>query len=696
MSLVEPDATELRSGVRLSRWVGGVLLGLCLIVQIGLDDGLDAPWRRQWFDTLTRLIPRERVVDPPAVIVAIDESALRSFGQWPWSRDVLAVLVARLRAAGAAAIGMDIIFSEPDRLSPLRLAEWLGSADPALLDPIASLGDTDDLFASAIKGANVVVPIAGISEESLASFNDIGITPAVVRENVVPGGMTTFENGIRALPIFQQAAAGHAAIAFDGAPDGIVRRVPAVQTIAGSDTLLLGPETLRAGTDGFISTIRPGLMGLDVDTESYRFPVERDGTFWMHFGKVDEARYIPAAPILTGESDAEEIKGKLVLLAVTGLGTVDTQTLPLESRVWGVEVHLQMIEQIMSQRFLRRPFEMFVLEIALLAAFGVILVSVIPRAPPITSLAIGFGGALVLMIGSYLSYRNGWLFDASGPVLGSIVVGVGLIGASLIERDRERLLERSKREAQQRARDALLDAAKNMQQSVLPEPGFEIPGKVRLSAYLDPAYEVGGDLFDHFTLDDDRLFFIVGDVSGKGVAACQFMGISKRLWKIVAQRMESTLDGIQSETNAQIALDNSEMLFVTGIAGVLDLNTGSLAYSSAGHDQPILMRPGSRPAQLPEFTGPPAGLIEDVQYPVGRTDLRPGDRLVLFSDGVTEALDAERADYGMERLIALLAALPETLSPEEIIQRVVSDVRSFVGDAEQSDDLTMMVVERPG
>ncbi|MEM7671269.1 MAG: CHASE2 domain-containing protein, partial [Pseudomonadota bacterium] len=132
MTDTEPQARELRTGLGLSRWVGLAIFGICILVHIALQAGLDAPWRRLWFDTLAQAAPRERVESPPAVIVAIDESSIRSFGQWPWSRDVLAVLIARLKAAGVSAIGMDIIFAEPDRLSPVRLAEWLGSADPDL------------------------------------------------------------------------------------------------------------------------------------------------------------------------------------------------------------------------------------------------------------------------------------------------------------------------------------------------------------------------------------------------------------------------------------------------------------------------------------------------------------------------------------------------------------------------------------
>ncbi|MEM1277254.1 MAG: CHASE2 domain-containing protein [Pseudomonadota bacterium] len=680
----------------LSRWIGVSLFGFCILVHVLLEAGLDAPWRRLWFDTLTKVAERERPVDPEVYVVAIDESALGSFGQWPWPRDLLALLVDQLKAAEVAAIGMDIVFAEPDRLSPTVLADWLGSANPALRAPIASLGDSDQNFAASLTGAHAVMPIAAIQETSLASFNETGTQPAVLRDGVEEISLTTFENGLRALPIFQAAAEGHATIVFDGAPDGIVRRVPAVQVISGSDTVMLGPETLRVATGGFFSTLRPGLLGLEVDVEKYSFPTERDGTFWMRFGPVDIDRYIPAAAIFTGEVGAETLKDKIVLLAVTGLGTVDIQTLATGERIWGVEVHMQMIEQIQEGDFLRRPIELFVLETALLAIFGLILIQVIPRAPPVQSLVAGFAAAIVLLGASYVSFRAGWFFDASGPILGSGLTGAGLVAASLIERDRDRLMERSEREAQERARDALLEAAKNMQQSVLPDARFELSGKARLAAYLDPAYDVGGDLYDHFLLDDGRLFFIVGDVSGKGIAACQFMGISKRLWKIVAQRMEEGLEEIQFAANREITLDNGEMLFVTGIVGILDPETGELTYSSAGHDQPILVGPNGAAHQLEEFSGPPAGLIDEMPYPVGKRVLQPGEKLVLFSDGVTEALDGERVDYGMARLVAFVDGLPLEMTPEEMISATVADIRKFVGGAEQSDDLTMMVVERLG
>ncbi|MEM0943713.1 MAG: CHASE2 domain-containing protein, partial [Pseudomonadota bacterium] len=507
-----------RTGLGLSRWVGLGLLLVSLLVQVALEGGLNPPWRRLWFDTLQQVHPRERPADPPAVVIAIGESSLRTFGQWPWPRDLMAELVLRLQNAGVRAVGVDILFNEPDRLSPARMADWFGAADPDLAERIAAFGDTDQRLAEAMAQSNVVLPIAGLKGE-VPEPNRTEINPAVTLDNVAPGELISIPASLRSLPVLQRAAAGQASIYFDNLPDNIVRAVPAVKVIDGAPALLLGPESLRAAEEAFFATVTPARMGLEVDLETLSFPTERNGLFWIHFGRTggledgaSDPRYIPAASVLNGDIDPRRLSGKIALLAVTGLGTVDSQTTSLAEEVWGIEAHLQMIEQILAQDFLRRPSEIFLIETAVLGLVGLLLIQLIPRAPPVSSLAVT-GATVVAVAGiSYVAFRSGWLVDGSGPALGITITAVGLIGASLIERDRERQI-------QERERAALLAAAKSMQQSVLPEESFEVAGRVRLAAHLTPAFDVGGDLYDHFLLEDGLLFFLVGDVSGKGVAA---------------------------------------------------------------------------------------------------------------------------------------------------------------------------------
>jgi serine phosphatase RsbU (regulator of sigma subunit) len=190
--------------------------------------------------------------------------------------------------------------------------------------------------------------------------------------------------------------------------------------------------------------------------------------------------------------------------------------------------------------------------------------------------------------------------------------------------------------------------------------------------------------------------FLVADVSGKGAEASQFMLLSKTLWKSVALRTGPDLGAIQREANAEILRENPATMFVTGFSGLLDVRTGAFAYASAGHDAPFLFGGGRAPAQLAIDAGPPLGLVADAGYPVGRLRLAPGDRLCVFSDGVSEAMNAAGERFGLERLGAALAEMPPLAGSAGIAARLLARVSAFTGDAEQSDDLTILLLAIPG
>jgi serine phosphatase RsbU (regulator of sigma subunit) len=268
----------------------------------------------------------------------------------------------------------------------------------------------------------------------------------------------------------------------------------------------------------------------------------------------------------------------------------------------------------------------------------------------------------------------------------------------MVRRDRARLLAEI---ALERARaasarlDAELDAAWAIQQGFLPPAERRIEGRLDLACRIRPARRVGGDFYDHFMVDDRRLFFVLGDVSGKGIEASVFMGLSKALWKSAALRAGLPLDLIQAAANADIARDNPSMMFVTGFAGLLDLRTGELHFSSAGHESPFVLRPGAPPLQAPDAGGPPAGLDPDAAYPVGAIRLAAGEGLCLFSDGVNEAENEAGELYGLPRGARLLAGLPRGAGAQDVVEALCADVDRFVGAAPPSDDLAVMVLIRP-
>ncbi|MEO8165290.1 MAG: PP2C family protein-serine/threonine phosphatase, partial [Betaproteobacteria bacterium] len=199
--------------------------------------------------------------------------------------------------------------------------------------------------------------------------------------------------------------------------------------------------------------------------------------------------------------------------------------------------------------------------------------------------------------------------------------------------------------------------------------------------------------------DGDRLFFMVGDVAGKGLPASIFMAVSKALYKSAALRMEKAADigEVMRSANAEIARDNPEMLFVTVFAGILNLRTGALTWCNAGHDSPFCIPPGhTQPTRLEGDAGPPLCVIESYPYRAERHLMAPGESLCLFTDGVTEAMNGSSELYGRARLLAILESSTAVPDAMHLVSLVRDDVRAFVKDTERSDDLTILALHWRG
>jgi len=236
-----------------------------------------------------------------------------------------------------------------------------------------------------------------------------------------------------------------------------------------------------------------------------------------------------------------------------------------------------------------------------------------------------------------------------------------------------------------------LKIARTIQMSFLPKrfPPFpEIP-QFELHATLEPALEVGGDLFDFFLLDDRRLLVLVGDVSGKGVPAALFMAVTKTLIKGLAEQ-EGSPAAILARVNQELLVENEAMLFVTMFLGILDFTTGELTFSNAGHNPPVLLgKDGANWLTLPK--GLFLGVMEEAVYRDMSVTLDPGDRLIVYTDGVTEAVDPSGALYSSQRLLDVAAGLAG-LSAGELADRLMRSVHDFAGEAPQADDITVLTL----
>ena len=247
--------------------------------------------------------------------------------------------------------------------------------------------------------------------------------------------------------------------------------------------------------------------------------------------------------------------------------------------------------------------------------------------------------------------------------------------------------------AQKASIESDLRIASGIQMGMLPEnfPTKADRDDVQIYASLTPAKEVGGDLFD-FYFRDDKLFFCIGDVSGKGVPASLFMAVTRSVFRTVSVH-ESMPNNIVTIMNTIIADMNKTQMFVTLFVGVLDLPTGHLHYCNAGHDAPLLIGDGI--GELPCDPNIPVGFLPSWEYSLQEAQISTGTTIFLFTDGLTEAMDANYNQFQMERIndVASQALSQQQQEPHQLINKMTDAVHQFVGDAEQSDDLTMMAIQ---
>jgi serine phosphatase RsbU (regulator of sigma subunit) len=266
--------------------------------------------------------------------------------------------------------------------------------------------------------------------------------------------------------------------------------------------------------------------------------------------------------------------------------------------------------------------------------------------------------------------------------------------ASAIEN--ARLFERTVQAARDRERLAALhrelEVASQIQRAIVPSqfPPFPDRREFAIHARMEPAKAVGGDFFDFFLIDDHRLGFVIGDVSGKGVPSALFMAVCRTLIKATAHGGGSP-DACVGQVNRVLASEGVASMYVTVFYGVLDTRTGHVAYCNAGHNPPYVLRSDGSVEPLAQTGGMVVGLFGDAPYEAGQIGLGPGDGLFMYTDGVTEATNPAGDEFAAARLAPCLAR-HGGLGLDDLIQQVGSEVAAFVGEAPQADDITMLAL----
>ena len=390
------------------------------------------------FDSYIRAKPR--LYQPvPVKVVDIDEASIRRYGQWPWPRTEIARLIERLGAAGASAIALDIVFSEPDRTSPPQIASRLKQigGDPRLLAALQLLPDNDAQLARTMRELPVVTGFF-LSNDPLrtaatpkAGFAVSGTAPGEV--------LPAYRNAILPLPALEQAARGNGSLTLATDSDGIIRKVPLLARQGKQILPSLSIEALRvaqgAGSILIKTSDGSGNIGgggrqsevVSLKVGDFEVPTTRRGELWMYYTAPRPDRIVPAWKILSGaiapEAMAESFAGQIVFIGAGAIGLRDLVATPIQDRDLGVMIHAQAAEQMILGQYLTRPDWAEGLERSLVLALGCLLLALLPRLGAARGAALGLLVAGSTLAGSWYAFDHfQFLLDPTYPMLGVLAV----------------------------------------------------------------------------------------------------------------------------------------------------------------------------------------------------------------------------------------------------------------------------------
>jgi CHASE2 domain-containing sensor protein/energy-coupling factor transporter ATP-binding protein EcfA2 len=369
------------------------------------------------FDTYQAISPRQKMVRP-VTVVDVDDRSLNEVGQWPWPRTVTADLVTQLFELGAVVVGFDVIFAEPDRLSPALLANSIKDLDPETRAKLSSLPSNDEVLATTIKRwKHVVVAESGLQ----AAANDQGSGSkggiAILGSDPEPH-LFKFLGRLRTLPVLEQAAAGSGLLTVVPERDGILRRLPLI--IKAGDTILpaMGLELLRVLTNTTIVLVKSEESGItEVGVRGLSIPTDKNGQVWVHFSRFDPGIFVSAADVLNKKAPPNLIKGKIVVIGTSAAALNDLRPTPV-GRLPGAAIHAEFIENVLTRSMLSRPAYVVTLEIFYIVVIGGIFSVLMPLLSA-RILAVASIFTLIFVMGSSWAAFKYWklLIDPVYPLI---------------------------------------------------------------------------------------------------------------------------------------------------------------------------------------------------------------------------------------------------------------------------------------
>ena len=621
--------------------------------------------------------------DSDVVIIDIDEKSLGKFGQFPWSRSVFAKILEKVNQSNPKAIGFDIFFTEKDKQSPEEIIKSYNLI-PADVSQIQNLKGHDEIFREQLEKSKSITAVLGSNVPSHSNY-DRKAKARFLSKGGDPKNFTySYTYSIGSLETLEKSVKGLGSISFLDQTDGIIRSLPLLVRFDNKIYPTMGLEMIRVGNNQKNIYVEMNEVGINrISARPYKILSDPNGIIWIRYKNSIKSQYISSSDVYDGKFPENFFKDKYVLIGASAQGLFDLVKTPLGVTIPGVEVHANVIENIIDQSFLIRNPNTYVFELIFVIIVSVITFVLSQKIKPKFSLSIFFGSIfIVIIIGFSLFLFRSELVDISYPIFLLTITFLTGLYFRFIEENKMALANLQKEAKLLKERELAAGVQKSLFPDISKFENFIFAKNV-------PARDVSGDYFDVVRSTPEEYFFTLADVSGKGVKAGMYMAKASSIFRTLTN-LKYPLEKVVFGVNNELVEAKFKGMFVTAVFGKLNIKTGELIFINAGHES-ILTFDQNKNYEYIKSDMPPMGIVKYfTESMVKSTTINLKDKtFVVYTDGVTEGYLENGEELGAEGVQNIINNISD-VTPKIIVESIEKKLNW--GAEKLRDDITCMAI----
>tara|TARA_B100000029_G_scaffold353161_1_gene345786 strand:- start:16 stop:2100 length:2085 start_codon:yes stop_codon:yes gene_type:complete len=622
--------------------------------------------------------------DSNVVIIDIDEKSLGKFGQFPWSRSVFAKIIEKVSATEPKAIGFDVFFTEKDKQSPEEIIKSY-SLVPTDVAQLQNIKGHDEVFREQLEKSKSIIAVLGSNVSSHGTY-DRSAKAKFLSKGGDPKEFTySYPYSIGSLEKLEKSAKGLGSISFLDQTDGIIRSLPLIVRFKEKLYPTMGLEMIRVGENQKNLYVELNEVGITrISSRPHRITSDPNGIIWIRYKSPQKNQYISASSVFDGKFDESKFKNKYVLIGASAQGLFDLVKIPLGVTIPGVEVHANVIENILDQSYLIRNPNTYVFELLFSIIIACITFFFSQKIKPKYSLSIFFGSlAVAIIIGFSLFLFRSELVDISYPIFMLTITFLTGLYFRFVEENRIALSNLQKEAKLLKERELAGEVQKSLFPDISRFENFIYATNV-------PARDVSGDYFDVVNVNKNEYFFTLADVSGKGIKAGMYMAKASSIFRTLSN-LSYPLEKVVFGVNNELVEAKFKGMFVTAVFGKFNIETGEITFVNAGHES-IMVFDRNKNFEFIKSELPPIGIIKYFTESMvkSKTMSLKDKTFVVYTDGVTEGYLKNGEELGAEGVQRIVKTL-DNITPKSLVDKIASELNW--GAEKLRDDITCLALD---